>query len=141
MISNSFYNFQTSALSAISGLNSSNQLMICSAAATNLTDCWFWRCDKNISEKNYCMNANEVMGTQADDSMNSSLWNTFSDLRNFIIIFFSKQTQLLLLYSETKHIKLWRPTDRLMTVCIWLCRIYRKYSPQHSAFITVRNFI
>ena len=54
--------------------------MICSAAATNLTDCWFWRCDKNISENNYCMNANEVMGTQADDSMNSSLWNTFSDL-------------------------------------------------------------
>ena len=81
MIPNSFYNFQTSAYLAISGLNCPNQFMICSNAVSNLTDCWFWNCDKNISGKNYCLNVNEVMATQADDSANSSFWNAFSDLR------------------------------------------------------------
>ena len=80
MISNSFHNLLISAYSAITRLNYPNQFIIYSTAAANLTDGWFWSCDKNISGSNYCMNANEVMSTQANDSANSSFWNAFSDL-------------------------------------------------------------
>ena len=80
MISNLFHNLLISAYSSISKLNYSNQFMICSTAISNLTDGWFWSCDKNISGSNCCLNANEVMSTQANDSANSSFWNAFSDL-------------------------------------------------------------
>ena len=130
MISNSFHNLLISAYSAITRLNYPNQFIIYSTAAANLTDGWFWSCDKNISGSNYCMNANEVMSTQANDSANSSFWNAFSDLSKLSYCYCTQ---------KTKHIKLWRSTDRLMTVCIWLHRFYRKYSS--SAFVVVQNFM
>ena len=109
MISNSFYNFQTSMISAISGLNSSNQFMICSAAAANLTDCWFWRCGKDFSENNYCMNTNEVIATQADDSANSSLWNAFSDLSKLSYCYCTPKQSTS--SFEDQLIDLWRCTS------------------------------
>ena len=97
MISNSFDNFQTSTYLAISELNCLSHFMICSAAAANLTDCWIWRCDKNISRSNYWMNENEVMATQIDDSANSSFEVHFMIKANSVtvIVFQNKAHQAL----------------------------------------------